>query len=51
MTFRLAADGLAHVVFPGTVTSLCGATCSGAEVSEGRPCPRCLAAATDHLAA
>jgi hypothetical protein len=44
-------NDLAHVCRPGTNVTLCGSTADGPTVAAGRPCPTCLAAATEALAA
>lgn len=47
-TFRLGpVDGLAHVALDaGSDMSRCGIVGLGAVITHGRPCPRCMEAAT-----
>lgn len=49
--WRLDDAGTAHAAFPGTATARCGTNLRGPRASEGRPCARCLAIATEVLVA
>lgn len=52
-SFRLETKqgGVAHAVGPAAPYAACGVMARGITVSEGTPCPRCLAAIAEREAA